>query len=175
MKKNLIAVVVSGLLAITASPLLAQDNSPIETEEKQLANEKVLTVKNSEENSFFDLYISKDKGDKAKGLKMYDRGDKEWKDFNINNLKNGVVLKQEGSHKVIVLKSNDFEEDRGGHFKVDYLHNGITGSRKQMPIKFDFDGTNWKVFHGGVEVKLLDFKLKKFLGKTIGIEKVIAK
>lgn len=143
--------------------------------EKQLKNEKVLTVKNSEENSLFDLYIAKDSEDKAKGLKMYDRGDKDWTNFDINNLKKGVILKEEGGHKVIILKSGDFEEDRGGHFKVDYLHNGITGKRRDIEIKFDFDGTKWRVFHRGSEVNLLDFKVKKFFGKTIGIEKVVAK
>lgn len=136
---------------------------------------KVLTVKNSDENTYFDLFITVDEDLNAKGLKMYDREDKDWKGFDIKNLSKGVILKQEGEHKVIILKSGDFEEDRGGNFKVDYLHNGITGKRGEMPIEFDFDGTSWKVFHGGVEIKMLDFKLKKFLGQTIGIEKVIAK
>lgn len=169
MKSKLIAILVTGLLTTMTSTSMAQED------QKQLRNEKVLTVKNSEENSYFDLYIAKDGEDNAKGLKMYDRGDKDWKDFNIKNLKNGVTLKQEGSHKVIVLKSDDFEEDRGGHFKVDYLHNGITGKRRDIEIKFDFDGTKWRVFHKGTEVNLLDFKVKKFLGKTIGIDKVEAK
>ena len=141
----------------------------------EVTNQKVLTVKNSDENSYFDLYITLDEDQLAQGLKMYDREDKDWTNFQVSNLKKGVVLKQEGSHKVIILKSGDFEEDRGGHFKVDYLHNGITGARGEMPIKFDFDGTSWKVFHGGVEIKMLDFKLKKFFGKTIGIDKVVAK
>lgn len=145
--------------------------------ETQAATEdqKVLTVRNSEDNSYFDLYLTIDNEQKAKGLKMYDREDKDWTQFNTGNLNQGVVLKKEGSHKVIILKSNDFEEDRGGHFKVDYLNNGITGKRQQLPIKFDFDGSAWKVFHRGSEIKLLDFKVKKFLGQTIGIDKVIAK
>ncbi len=167
MKKTLMTFLLSGLLiALVPATSMAQG---------QLEDVKVLTVKNSEENSYFDLFIAKDEEDKAKGLKMYDRGDKDWEDFNIKNLNKGVVLKQEGEHKVIVLKSNDFEEDRGGHFKVDYLHNGITGKRDHIEIKFDFDGTSWKVFHKGSEVNLLDFKLKKFFGKTIGIDKVVAK
>lgn len=136
---------------------------------------KVLTVRNRDENSYFDLYITVNEHLEAQGLRMYDREDKDWTEFKVVGLKKGVVLKQEGSHKVIVLQSSDFEEDRGGHFKVDYLHNGITGARGEMPIKFDFDGTSWKVFHAGEEIKMLDFKLKKFLGKTIGIDKVIAK
>ncbi|MCF8059025.1 MAG: hypothetical protein K9K67_07000 [Bacteriovoracaceae bacterium] len=139
------------------------------------ADLKVLTVKNSDEGSFFDLYIKADEELRAVGLKMYDRDDKDWKDFDVKNLQKGVILKEEGEHKVIVLKSNDFEDDRGGHFKVDYLHNGITGKREDIDIKFDFDGTSWRIFHNGQEVSLLDFKLKKFFGKTIGIEEVIAR
>ncbi len=135
---------------------------------------KVLTVKNSDEESFFDLYIKADEDLRAVGLKMYDRSDKDWKNFDVKNLQRGVILKQEGEHKVIVLKSTDFTDDRGGNFKVDYLHNGITGKRNNIEIKFDFDGTSWKIFHEGEEVNMLDFKLKKFFGKTIGIENVTA-
>lgn len=136
---------------------------------------KILTVTNNDDGVTYDLFIDANEEMKAKGLKMYDRSEKDWTNFEISNLSNGAILKEEGSYKVILLKSNDFEPDRGGHFKVDYLYNGITGSRKEMPVSIDFDGHAWKVFHNGSEIKLLDFQVKKFLGKTIGIEKVLAK
>ena len=135
---------------------------------------KILEVKNTDDGAFYDLYLENNEEDQAHGLKLYDRDLKDWKDFDVSDLVGGITLKQEGSYKVLVLRSQDFEHDRGGHFKLNYLYNGISGKRKDMPIKIDFNGSEWKVLHNGEVIKRLDFKVKKFFGKTIGIEKVYA-
>lgn len=136
---------------------------------------KVLSVTQVGKSTVWDLYISTGEDLIAEGLKMYDNDDKTWKSFDTSNLSKGVVLKKEGNHDVIILKSQDFEHDRGGHFKVDYLSNGIVGSRKDFPIKIDFDGSQWQVFHNGEAINRLDFHLRTLLGETIGIKKVDAK
>ena len=136
---------------------------------------KIVTVTNNDDHIKYDLYVVADEEDNAKSLKMYDRAVKDWTHYEIKNLKNGVVLKQIDEYKVIVLKSGDFEQDRGGHFKLDYLSNGMTGKRKELPVSIEYNGTNWTVYHNGEKVNLLDFKVKKFLGKTIGIKGVDVK
>ncbi|MAF76930.1 MAG: hypothetical protein CME60_02125 [Halobacteriovoraceae bacterium] len=138
----------------------------------QAAKSKILVVTNDEDSSYYDLYLELDEFDNAHGLSMYDHADKEWVQFQVKDLSKGVDLKKEGSHKVIVLKSDDFEHDRGGHFLVDYLNNGLTGKRSDLEITIDFDGHSWKVFHRGAEIEQLNFKVKKFLGKTVGIDRV---
>ncbi|MCP4914851.1 MAG: hypothetical protein GY909_17160 [Oligoflexia bacterium] len=139
------------------------------------AQTKIFAVTNNDDNKVYDLYLETDDDDQAVGLKMYDRALKEWEAFNINNINKGAILKQSGDHKVIILRSNDFEKDRGGHFTVDYLSNGITGSRKDMEISVDFDGTTWAAFYNGDKISMLDFRVKTVFGKTVGIKKVTVK
>lgn len=121
------------------------------------------------------LYLVTNDEDKAVGMKMTDLADNSTKNFSVNQLgKNGVVLKEEkgGKYKVIVLRSNDFEVDRGGHFKLDMLYNGATGKRIEAGMKLDFDGTNWKLFSRGAAISKIHFIVKKvaFLG-VVGIKK----
>lgn len=136
------------------------------------AQKKILAVYNSEDKEFFDLYVEANDFLEAVGLKMYDRSDKNWADFDISTIASGATLKQEGSHKVIVLRSDDFEVDRGGHFILDYLNNGITGKRKEFNIDIEFDGADWQVYHDGQAVSQLNFEVKKVFGKQVGISKI---
>lgn len=139
------------------------------------ANEKikVLSVREVGVSTVYDLYMTVDEDMHAIGLKLYDNDEKSWKDFNTSNLTKGVVLKEQRGYEVIVLKSNDFEKDRGGHFKVDYLSNGLVGSRKDFPITIDFNGSEWQVLHQGEEISKLDFHTRKVFGEVVGIKKVV--
>ena len=75
---------------------------------------KILTLKNVDRNVNFELFIKGDENLNAVGLRLYDHEDKKWEDYDVSKLPRGVVVKQEGSHKVIVLQSRNFEKDRGG-------------------------------------------------------------
>lgn len=136
---------------------------------------KILTLKNLDDRSVYDLHIETNEEDHATGLMLYDHTEKDWVEWDVSKISQGLPVKEEGSHKVIVLRSRDFEKDRGGHFTVDYLKNGITGKRGSMPMEFDFDGHGWKVYHQGIKVTRLDFKLNKVFGKAVGISQVIAR
>lgn len=137
--------------------------------------EKILTLTNLDERTQFALHIDKDEEQRATGLALYDPNDKSWTEYDVSKLKRGIPVKKEGSHEVIVLKSDDFESDRGGHFKVDYLKNGITGSRGALALKFDFDGHKWRIYYRGSQVSALHFKLNKVFGKAVGIKQVLVK
>jgi hypothetical protein len=134
---------------------------------------KLLSVTNNSDHNFYELFIEASLQDNiARSLKMYDKEEKSWKHFSISNLRAGVTLKKEGGHKVIILRSTNFELHRGGEVVVDYLSNGIRGKRKNIGLNLDFDGTEWCIFHKGEKVALLDFKVKKFMGSVIGIKRV---
>ncbi len=122
------------------------------------------------------LFLILDDEGKATGMRLFDHADNSSKNFLVEELgENGVVLKEEkeGKYKVIVLRSNDFEVDRGGHFTLDMLYNGATGKRISSQIKVDFDGTKWKLFSRGRAITKMNFIVKKvaFLG-VVGIKDV---
>lgn len=136
---------------------------------------KLFLVTNDMDNDSYEFILKADSNDVANGLKMKDRKKGDITNFAMGNLRSGVVLRKEGSHKVIIVKSNDFEFDRGGHLKVDYLYNGITGSRKSLDLKVDYNGSTWTVYSRGSKVNRLHFKGKKVFGKIVGIKEVQVK
>ena len=92
----------------------------------------------------------------------------------MDKLESGVVLKEEQGHKVIVLKGQSFDHDRGGDVKIDYLYNGITGSRKDMELEIQFDGQKWQVYSNARRISNLKFKGKTIFGKVVGVASVEA-
>lgn len=92
--------------------------------------------------------------------------------FGTGSIKTGMVLKQVDDYKVVTIKSDDFEVDRGGHFELSYLTNGITGSRSSKEIEIEFDGATWKLFHNGRAASRFHFKGRKIFGKLVGIKDV---
>ena len=135
---------------------------------------KLLEVRNTDNGDRFNLVLEIDADMNASGLKLYDLSKRIWKNYNLLDLPNGVALRIESGYEVLKLKSADFEKDRGGNFFLNYLTSALSGARKNLPLKFDFDGTTWKVFYRGSQVKRLDFNVKKFFGRNIGIASVRA-
>jgi hypothetical protein len=164
MNKLIRSVAVAGLLwGVMAGNLMAGE---------------VLLAKVTNDHDALDgrLYLITDKEGKVKGMKLFDHDDNSSKSFTVDQLGNeGLVLKEEndGKYKVIILRSEDFEIDRGGHFKIDMLYNGATGKRISSQVKVDFDGTDWKLFSHGREITKMHFLVKKvaFLG-VVGIKEV---
>ncbi|MBT3584407.1 MAG: hypothetical protein HN509_05855 [Halobacteriovoraceae bacterium] len=134
----------------------------------------LLKVTNDIDREVYDLAVVTNEDDHAVGLKLIDRNKSDHY-FDVSDLKGGVVLKKEGSRKVIVLRSSDFEKDRGGHFKLDFLSNGITGSRDNLDLKCQFGKEKWQVFYKGRLVSKMFFVGKTVFGKLVGIKQVIIK
>lgn len=95
--------------------------------------------------------------------------------YAVSQLKKGVVLKQEKGLNIITISSRDFEPDRGGHFQLTYLKNGLKKTYAKQELEVELSQDRWKVFHRGEEVEKLDFKVKKLFGKPIGIDKIVVK
>jgi hypothetical protein len=97
-------------------------------------------------------------------------------DYNINETKgrNGVSLCSEGDVEVIRLKILDrFEPTHGGPFKLDYLHNGIKGSRKSVELEALREGDKWVIKLNGTIVKRANVVSNKVFGKVIGVSKIL--
>lgn len=58
-------------------------------------------------------------------------------------IQEGIVLNQNGSYKVIVLRvEKTFSTSTGGTVTLDYLYNGATGVRRVYKIKLEKSGTD---------------------------------
>jgi len=62
--------------------------------------------------------------------------------FPIAELKseNGILLQKDGSYEVIILRSQNFNNQTGGSIVVDSLYDGMFGKRKSYQLETVFDG-----------------------------------
>lgn len=139
-----------------------------------MAADVLISTVTSDTDSFTTkLWITTNEDGSAKALKMTSDDDMEPMSFGPSTVKTGIVLKKVDSYDVVVIKSSDFEVDRGGHLSLEFLSNGITGSRNSEELQIDFDGRDWKLFYEGEVVSRFHFKGRKILGKLVGIKDIV--
>lgn len=144
------------------------------------AKEEVLaTVTNDENTETYKFIVESDDnlGDvKAFYKDNYLKGTKtrrtrlESKDLANNS---GLILEQRGEHKVIALKSDNFDRVRGGIVTIDTLYNGANGERHAYEIQLAKDRSGWKIFKSGRIVSKLHVEVNKvFLIGTVGVKNI---
>ena len=139
-----------------------------------LAKDVLIATASSDVDSVVaQLLIVTDEDGSAKQLKISTNDGDAPSSYNAELIKQGVVVKKVDSHKVVVIKSDDFEVDRGGHFKMEFLSNGITGSKSHKELEIDFDGTTWNLYYEGRKATKFIFKGRKIFGKLVGISDVL--
>ncbi len=132
----------------------------------------VSTVTSDVDSYTTKLWIVPNEDGTAQSLKMTTNDGSNPALFGPSKVKTGMVLKKVDSYDVVVLKSEDFEIDRGGHLEMEYLSNGITGSTDKKQLTIEFDGATWKLYHRGEAVTRFHFTGKRILGKLVGIKRV---
>ena len=124
------------------------------------------------DNIVAQLWIVTEADGSAKQLKITTNDGDAPSVYNASLIKKGVVIKKVDKYDVVVIKSDDFEVDRGGHFKMEFLSNGITGSKNHKELAIEFDGASWKLYHEGELATRFIFKGRKIFGKLVGISNV---
>jgi hypothetical protein len=95
--------------------------------------------------------------------------------FDVEGPTDFVLYNTEG-RDVINLISDNFASHQGGDVKLDYLYNGITGSRGALNLDLARDGDSWVLVSNGKKVnKLHIVKNKKFMVGVIGIKQIQVK
>lgn len=94
-------------------------------------------------------------------------------EFSISLGSDGVVLKQINGRDIVVMRGHNVGPVYGGGLELDYLYNGITGSRKSFDMELAREDNKWEVLVEGKKVSHLHFKVhrKRFIG-VIGVRKV---
>lgn len=88
----------------------------------------------------------------------------------------GVVLDQRGERTVIALKSDNFDNERGGLVTIDTLFNGVNGQRKEYELELAQSKDGWKLFRKGKVISKLHILVnKKFLIGAVGVKEIVMK
>lgn len=145
-----------------------------------LAKEDVIaTITNDENKEVYNMIVQTD--DETNAIKAF------YKDDYINGKKierellpsaelvtSGVVLDQRGERKVIALKSDNYDNERGGLLTIDTLFNGVNGQRKEYEVELSQSNDGWKLFKQGKLISKLHIVVnKKFLLGTVGVKEIL--
>lgn len=80
------------------------------------------------------------------------------------------VLLKESGREVIKLRSSNFASHQGGDVVLDYLYNGITGSRGTLELDLSRNGDTWELSSNGKKIKSLHFVKNKKMWQVVGIK-----
>ena len=85
----------------------------------------------------------------------------------------GVVLKRQNGRNILIMRGHNVGPNYGGILELDFLYNGVTGSRKHFDISLTRDGQDWLVTVDGKAIHHLHFRVhrKRILG-VVGIRDV---
>lgn len=141
------------------------------------ASQSLITVTNEEDSDLIKLSLIVDSHSDVTAFQMktYTKSGKQINDqiFKAHKAETGIVIYKKEKRDIVKLVSKNFAPHQGGDVDLDYLYNGITGSRGKFGFDLRRDGDKWGVYVNGRKAKNLHFvsNKKAFVG-TIGIKAV---
>jgi len=90
--------------------------------------------------------------------------------FPAIDITEGISILKMEKYDVINLRSPYFNFHRGGEIEIDYMYNGIAGSRRKSLINLN---ESLYLLKEGVKVESMTIIENTFLGKVIGIKKIL--
>ncbi len=139
------------------------------------ATQGLVTVTNEEDTDIIKLYLVLDENSDVSSFKMNtftkDMKEKNKYNFAVEKAHTGIVIYKKEKREIVKLISENFSTHQGGDVSLNFLYNGITGSRKNFDFDLKRDGDEWEIFVKGKKVKKLHFisNKKAFVG-TIGVK-----
>lgn len=142
--------------------------------------QKVASITNEEDNGIIALQLVTDDNKDITHLKLIFKNEKNEVDsidkYTAQKAADGIVLYKVDGRDVVKLRSDNFSTHQGGEIELDYLYNGITGSRGIKKIDLSRNGDDWVLSDESNELKRLHFvSNKKAIIGTIGVKKIISK
>jgi hypothetical protein len=142
------------------------------------ATQTLITVTNDEDTDLIKLYLVLDKNSDVEAFQMktYTASGKKINDqtFDASEAETGIIIYKKEKRDIVKLISDNFAPHQGGDVELDFLYNGITGSRGDFGFDLKRDGDVWGVFVKGKKARSLHFvsNKKTFVG-TVGVKEVI--
>lgn len=165
MKKSFLLLTLLGLFTFTSN-VQAKDQLLVKTtidEESRVLNLSLILDDKTSDITAFRLV-------EFNGSKVVDS-----EVFDVDGPTEFVLYNTEG-RDVINLVADNFANHQGGDVTLDFLYNGITGSRGTLDLDLSRNGDSWELTSKGKTVKNLHIvKNKKFMVGVIGIKYIEVK
>ncbi len=159
--KNIMTLVLLAVALIASPSLRAQEGRTL-----------MATISSNYDSRVSQLWLLQDQYGQATGLQKVEINTREVKTFSVRDLPAGITLKEKDGYRVFVLRSTEFDPGRGGRMYLDYLKNGVTGSRDETEIEAQVGHQGWQLLHEGRAFKRMYVIAKKVLGKVVGVKEV---
>lgn len=142
--------------------------------------QNIAKITNEEDKGVIGLEFITDENQDITHLKLIFKNEKNEVDsidkYTAQRAATGIVLYKVDGREVVKLKSDNFSSHQGGEIELNYLYNGITGSRGFKRLDLSRDGDIWKLNDNGKDISNLHFvSNKKVFFGTIGIKSIISK
>lgn len=140
--------------------------------------DEVMIIKNDIDSNIVIISIDSDSSGKFLEMrKLQVTADKKKladERFSLKDLSKGATaLVRKGKEVVKIKFSSNFDSMYGGSFDMDYLYNGINGTRKQLQLDLGKNGSKWEVTKGNKVAKNLNVIAKRAaIVGAIGIEEI---
>lgn len=139
----------------------------------------LVKITNEEDAEVSEMFVRlHENGDVAEfGKHVFLNGQKIKTDLYGDSLDySGIVLERQRGKDIVVLRGLNIDGINGGGIEIDFLYNGITGSRLTTNFELVKLRDEWQIQKNGSVVKHLHCvsNKKPFIG-TIGIKKIIIK
>ena len=87
--------------------------------------------------------------------------------------KTGIVLEKKDKYNILILKSENFDQEQGGMVTIDSLYNGVNGKRKQYQLNLAKGKSGWGLDQDGKEIKNFHIQINKIvIVGTVGIKNI---
>lgn len=93
--------------------------------------------------------------------------------FDLNRITEGIVLEEQKGYKVVILKGEDVDFERGGNLKVEFLVNAISSKKSSKDFKIQKEKDDWKLYHRGLAIDMIRIVGNKvpFVG-VVGVKEI---
>lgn len=135
----------------------------------------VAVVDNQEDDSVIELYVDLDDSHDVMRFEVRQVSAgfaPESMLFETKQLSEGVSIAQEQGHHLVKLSSKNFAPHQGGELAVSYLHNGLTGSRRNIVLDLAREGDHWRLFHRQEMIQKIHIITKRWFGRAVGIQRL---
>lgn len=125
---------------------------------------KICKITSDVDGQVTEMYLQTNNANEAEAVRV----DREV--FTVADVLRGVTVVRMEGHDVVKLKAQAFDVSQGGTTVINYLYNGLTGTRRTMDLKLvNVDGVWMMKTPEGQRVNRLHVVAKRIFGQVVGI------
>ncbi len=132
----------------------------------------IATITSNYDSRVNELWLALDDAGNATRLERLEVATRKIKTFQIPDLAKGVVLMEESGRDIFILRSTEFDSSKGGRLELNFLHNGLTGSRRSVGLQAEVGADGWQLLHSGAAFTRMHVIANKILGKVVGVKEL---